>query len=66
MINSLPVGNGTSIFTNHGGAARKFQHEVLVGQVGINVPIPVPLPSLALPVGAVPSEGTCMPMVSKP
>jgi malonate-semialdehyde dehydrogenase (acetylating)/methylmalonate-semialdehyde dehydrogenase len=44
MINSLPVGNGTSIFTNHGGAARKFQHEVLVGQVGVNVPIPVPLP----------------------
>lgn len=43
-INSLEVGNGTSIFTQSGGAARKFQHEVNVGQVGINVPIPVPLP----------------------
>ena len=44
LINSLEVGNGTSIFTQHGGAARKFQHEILVGQVGINIPIPVPLP----------------------
>lgn len=44
MINKLAVGNGTSIFTQSGGAARKFQHEVLVGQVGINIPIPVPLP----------------------
>jgi malonate-semialdehyde dehydrogenase (acetylating)/methylmalonate-semialdehyde dehydrogenase len=43
-INSLEVGNGTSIFTESGGAARKFQHEVNVGQVGINIPIPVPLP----------------------
>jgi malonate-semialdehyde dehydrogenase (acetylating)/methylmalonate-semialdehyde dehydrogenase len=44
MINSLEVGNGTSIFTQSGGAARKYQHEILVGQVGINIPIPVPLP----------------------
>lgn len=44
LINSLEVGNGTSIFTQSGGAARKYQHEILVGQVGINVPIPVPLP----------------------
>jgi malonate-semialdehyde dehydrogenase (acetylating)/methylmalonate-semialdehyde dehydrogenase len=44
LINSLEVGNGTSIFTSSGGAARKFQHEILVGQVGINIPIPVPLP----------------------
>lgn len=44
LINSLEVGNGTAIFTQNGGAARKFQHEILVGQVGINVPIPVPLP----------------------
>ncbi|MEE4107830.1 MAG: CoA-acylating methylmalonate-semialdehyde dehydrogenase [Halieaceae bacterium] len=43
-INALEVGNGTSIFTQSGGAARKFQHEVNVGQVGINIPIPVPLP----------------------
>jgi malonate-semialdehyde dehydrogenase (acetylating)/methylmalonate-semialdehyde dehydrogenase len=44
LINNSPYGNGTSIFTNHGGAARRFQHEIDVGQVGINVPIPVPLP----------------------
>src|SRR5690554_21388 len=44
LINNSPYGNGTSIFTNHGGAARRFQHEIDVGQVGINIPIPVPLP----------------------
>ncbi|TXS93981.1 CoA-acylating methylmalonate-semialdehyde dehydrogenase [Parahaliea maris] len=44
LINACPYGNGTSIFTNSGGAARKYQHEILVGQVGINIPIPVPLP----------------------
>lgn len=44
IINDSPYGNGTSIFTACGAAARKFQHEIEVGQVGINVPIPVPLP----------------------
>lgn len=44
LINKNPYGNGTSIFTSSGAVARKFQHEVDVGQVGINVPIPVPLP----------------------
>lgn len=44
LINANPYGNGTSIFTQSGAAARKFQHEIDVGQVGINVPIPVPLP----------------------
>lgn len=44
LINQNPYGNGTSIFTNSGGAARRFQHEIEVGQVGINIPIPVPLP----------------------
>ncbi|WP_234496651.1 CoA-acylating methylmalonate-semialdehyde dehydrogenase [Vibrio maritimus] len=44
LVNANPYGNGTSIFTASGGAARKYQHQVLVGQVGINVPIPVPLP----------------------
>ncbi|CAI5711815.1 unnamed protein product [Peronospora effusa] len=44
LINRNPYGNGTSIFTSSGAAARKFQHEIDVGQVGINVPIPVPLP----------------------
>ncbi|SEI75222.1 malonate-semialdehyde dehydrogenase (acetylating) / methylmalonate-semialdehyde dehydrogenase [Allopseudospirillum japonicum] len=44
LINASPFGNGTSIFTSSGGAARKFQHDIEVGQVGINIPIPVPLP----------------------
>ncbi len=44
LVNASPYGNGTSIFTASGGAARKYQHEIEVGQVGINVPIPVPLP----------------------
>ena len=43
VINSSPYGNGTAIFTNDGGAARRFQREVQVGMVGINVPIPVPV-----------------------
>jgi malonate-semialdehyde dehydrogenase (acetylating)/methylmalonate-semialdehyde dehydrogenase len=43
IVNRNPYGNGTAIFTNDGGAARKFQHEVEVGMVGINVPIPVPM-----------------------
>lgn len=44
LVNANPYGNGTSIFTASGAAARKYQHEIQVGQVGINVPIPVPLP----------------------
>ncbi|XP_014662977.1 PREDICTED: probable methylmalonate-semialdehyde dehydrogenase [acylating], mitochondrial [Priapulus caudatus] len=44
MINSNPYGNGTAIFTTNGATARRFTHEIDVGQVGINVPIPVPLP----------------------
>ena len=43
LINSGAFGNGTAIFTNDGGAARKFQNEIQVGMVGINVPIPVPV-----------------------
>jgi malonate-semialdehyde dehydrogenase (acetylating) / methylmalonate-semialdehyde dehydrogenase len=43
LINSGPYGNGTAIFTNDGGAARRFQREVEVGMVGVNVPIPVPV-----------------------
>ncbi|NVK12131.1 MAG: CoA-acylating methylmalonate-semialdehyde dehydrogenase [Gammaproteobacteria bacterium] len=44
LINNNPYGNGTSIFTDSGFSARHFQHHIKVGQVGINVPIPVPLP----------------------
>jgi len=44
LINANPYGNGTAIFTRSGAAARKFTHEVDVGQIGINLPLPVPLP----------------------
>ncbi|TFD68869.1 CoA-acylating methylmalonate-semialdehyde dehydrogenase [Cryobacterium ruanii] len=43
LINSGVFGNGTAIFTNDGGAARRFQNEIEVGMIGINVPIPVPV-----------------------
>ena len=43
IINANPNGNGTSLFTSSGWAARKFENDVDVGQVGINVPIPVPV-----------------------
>jgi malonate-semialdehyde dehydrogenase (acetylating)/methylmalonate-semialdehyde dehydrogenase len=43
LVNANPYGNGTAIFTNDGGAARRFQAEVEVGMVGVNVPIPVPM-----------------------
>ncbi|UOE43144.1 CoA-acylating methylmalonate-semialdehyde dehydrogenase [Agromyces larvae] len=43
IINRGKYGNGTAIFTNDGGAARRFQREVQVGMVGVNVPIPVPV-----------------------
>ncbi len=43
LIEASPYGNGTAIFTNDGGAARRFQREVSVGMVGVNVPIPVPV-----------------------
>ncbi len=43
LINSNPYANGTAVFTRSGGAARKFEREIEVGMVGINVPIPVPI-----------------------
>jgi malonate-semialdehyde dehydrogenase (acetylating)/methylmalonate-semialdehyde dehydrogenase len=43
MVNDNPYANGTAIFTESGGAARRFENEVQVGMVGINVPIPVPV-----------------------
>lgn len=43
LINSNEFGNGTAIFTNDGGAARRFENEVEVGMVGVNVPVPVPM-----------------------
>ena len=43
LVNSCPFANGTAMFTASGGAARKFETEIEVGMVGINVPIPVPM-----------------------
>ena len=43
LVNSNRYANGVAIFTNDGGAARRFQNEVQVGMVGVNVPIPVPM-----------------------
>jgi malonate-semialdehyde dehydrogenase (acetylating)/methylmalonate-semialdehyde dehydrogenase len=43
MINANPFANGTAIFTRSGAAARRFEHDIEVGMVGINIPIPVPM-----------------------
>lgn len=43
LINAHEYGNGTAIFTRDGETARQFSEEVLVGMVGVNVPIPVPM-----------------------
>jgi malonate-semialdehyde dehydrogenase (acetylating)/methylmalonate-semialdehyde dehydrogenase len=43
LVNDSPYGNGVALFTRDGGVARRFEREVEVGMVGINVPIPVPV-----------------------
>jgi malonate-semialdehyde dehydrogenase (acetylating)/methylmalonate-semialdehyde dehydrogenase len=43
LINASPYGNGVALFTRDGGLARRFESEIEVGMVGINVPIPVPV-----------------------
>ena len=43
LVNGSPYGNGVAIFTNDGGAARRFVSECQIGMVGVNVPIPVPM-----------------------
>lgn len=43
LINAHEYGNGTAIFTQDGDSARMFAHEIQVGMVGVNVPIPVPM-----------------------
>jgi malonate-semialdehyde dehydrogenase (acetylating) / methylmalonate-semialdehyde dehydrogenase len=43
LVNANPYANGVAVFTNDGGAARRFENEIQVGMVGINVPIPVPM-----------------------
>jgi malonate-semialdehyde dehydrogenase (acetylating)/methylmalonate-semialdehyde dehydrogenase len=49
VINASPHGNGVAIFTNDGGAAWRFQRQVTVGMIGVNVPIPVPVAYHSLP-----------------
>ena len=43
LVNANEYGNGTAIFTNDGGAARRFENDVEVGMIGVNVPVPVPV-----------------------
>ncbi|MFZ0107834.1 MAG: CoA-acylating methylmalonate-semialdehyde dehydrogenase [Thiobacillus sp.] len=43
LVNANPYGNGTAIFTSSGHWARRFENEIEVGMVGVNVPIPVPM-----------------------
>jgi malonate-semialdehyde dehydrogenase (acetylating)/methylmalonate-semialdehyde dehydrogenase len=43
LVNENPYGNGVALFTRDGGAARRFQFEVNIGMIGVNVPIPVPM-----------------------
>jgi malonate-semialdehyde dehydrogenase (acetylating)/methylmalonate-semialdehyde dehydrogenase len=43
LVNGSPYGNGVAVFTNDGGAARRFVSEAEIGMVGVNVPIPVPM-----------------------
>ncbi|QOR45779.1 CoA-acylating methylmalonate-semialdehyde dehydrogenase [Trueperella pecoris] len=43
IVNAQPFGNGSAIFTNDGGMARRFQLDVEAGMVGVNVPIPTPV-----------------------
>ncbi|MEU0250650.1 CoA-acylating methylmalonate-semialdehyde dehydrogenase [Streptomyces sp. NPDC006235] len=43
LINANPYGNGTALFTGSGEAARRFQRNIKVGMIGINVPVPVPM-----------------------
>ncbi len=43
LVNANPYGNGTAVFTNDGGAARRYEADVTVGMIGVNVPVPVPV-----------------------
>lgn len=43
LANTLPFGNGATIYTSNGGAARKFAREVKCGMIGVNVGVPAPM-----------------------
>jgi malonate-semialdehyde dehydrogenase (acetylating)/methylmalonate-semialdehyde dehydrogenase len=40
LANQSPFGNGASIFTRSGKAAREFKHRIRCGMVGINIGVP--------------------------
>ncbi len=42
-LNTLPFGNGATIFTTSGAAAREFSRRIQCGMVGINVGVPAPM-----------------------
>ena len=43
LVNRNPYANGAALFTRSGHAARRFQEDVDIGMLGVNVPIPVPM-----------------------
>ncbi len=43
LIHAHDYANGVAVFTRDGDAARTFAHDIEVGMVGVNVPIPVPM-----------------------
>ena len=43
LANATPFGNGNSIFTASGGAARKFRNEIQCGMIGVNAGVPAPM-----------------------
>jgi len=43
-VNRISYGNGATIFTQDGGAARTFAREIQCGMVGINLGVPAPIP----------------------
>ena len=42
-INQLNYGNGSSIFTQSGAAAKEFKSKIKCGMIGINVGVPAPM-----------------------
>jgi len=59
LVNNNPYANGTAIFTESGGAARRFENEIEVGMVGVNVPIPVPAAFYSFGAGRTRFSATC-------
>jgi malonate-semialdehyde dehydrogenase (acetylating) / methylmalonate-semialdehyde dehydrogenase len=43
IVNASRYGNGTSLFTESGAAARRYRHDVQVGMIGINIGVAAPV-----------------------